>query len=182
MPDTSAAFRRNAPKFAEHLGSLLTETITDHPLTYRILQGEDGMQAFIRFKGQDRESRTITLGNGVRVYVFQRVLPNPKDPRKVTTAEYQYAYGYGAPMKERWIARWDYVPEEEGNPDYDYPVAHVHFNGSSESYDALDLEDKAPFHKLHCPTRRIAFEDFLEHLIVELKVPLSNYLKRDKRC
>lgn len=154
--------------------------VTDHPLTCRIPEDEEGTQAFIRFKGQDRESRTITLGNGLRVYVYQRVLPNPKDHRKVTTAEYQYMYGYGVPLKEHWIARWDYVPEEEGNPEYDYPVAHVHFNGSPRAYDELPVEGKTPFHKLHFPTKRIAFEDFLEHLIVELKVPLRSGIDKKK--
>lgn len=169
LPDIRAALQRNARKYTEHLSSLLTGTITDIPLVCQIPR-EGDPQALIRFRGENRESRTIALGNGLRIYVFQRILPNPDDSRKVTTAEYQYSYGFGEPYKEKWIARWDYVPEEEEKPEYSYPVAHVHFNGTSSGYGEFGGKDK-PLHKLHFPTKRIALENFLEHLVVELNVP-----------
>ncbi len=70
-----------------------------------------------------------------------------------------------------WLLRYDYVPEEEENLEYSYPVAHIHFNGTSEVYDNFKMTGKKPIPKLHCPTGRIALEDFIEHLIIEHHVP-----------
>jgi hypothetical protein len=67
-----------------------------------------------------------------------------------------------------WLLRYDYVPDEPANdPEYEYPVAHVHFNGVSKAYDRLGQAKNRPLHKLHCPTERITIEDFIEHLIIE---------------
>jgi hypothetical protein len=57
------------------------------------------------------------------------------------------------------------------HPEYEYPVAHVHFNGTSKAYDGFNIPEKKDLHRLHCPTERITIEDFIEHLIIELKVP-----------
>jgi hypothetical protein len=149
LPDSGSAFRRNAPLFAAHLSSLLTRTVTDQPLVCRFHEEEGVVSAFIRFKGRTRRERIVTLGNGCRIYVFQRLLPHPRDPRKVTTAESSYSYGVGQNLEDDWLIRYDYVPERaEKDPEYRYPVGHVHF-----------------------PTRRVSLEDFLEHLVVEMKVP-----------
>jgi hypothetical protein len=172
LPDSKRAFRRNAPLFAAHLSSLPTRTVTDHRLVCRFLEEEGNISALIRFKGSTRRERIITVVNGCQIYVFQRVLPNPEDPRKVTTAESSYSYGLGQNLEDDWLIRYDYVPERaEIDPEYQYPVGHVHFSGNSETYDAFKLDGKKLLHKLHSPTRRISLEDFLEHLIIELKVP-----------
>ncbi len=138
----------------------------------RILEEGENISALVRFKGSTRRERIVTLGNGCQIYVFQRILPNPEDPRKVTTAESSYSYGLGQNLEDDWLIRYDYVPERaESDPEYQYPVGHVHFGGNSETYEAFEMDDKKPLHKLHFPTGRISLEDFLEHLIIELGVP-----------
>lgn len=138
----------------------------------RILEEEGNISALIRFRGRTRRERIVTLGNGCQISVFQRILPNPDDPRKVTTAESSYSYGVGRNLEDDWLIRYDYVPERaEADPEYQYPVGHVHFNGYSETYEDFEMADKKPLHKLHFPTRRVSLEDFLEHLIVEMGAP-----------
>ncbi len=71
--------------------------------------------------------------------------------------------------------RYDYVPEEaDYDPEYRYPVGHVHFNGHSAAYEAFEAASKKPLHRLHFPTRRINLEDFIEHLVVEVGVPTKH--------
>ena len=172
MPGSDRAFRRNASEFAAHLSSLLTRTVTDHPLVCRFHEEVGIVTALIRFKGATRRERIVTLGNGCQIYVFQRVLPNPEDTSKVTTAESSYSYGLDRDLENDWLIRYDYVPERaERDPEYNYPVGHVHFNGYSETYQAFEIADKKPLYKLHFPTRRVSLEDFVEHLIWELGVP-----------
>ena len=114
----------------------------------------------------------MTLGNGCQISVFQRILPSPGDTRKVTIAESSYSYGVGRNLEEDWLVRYDYVSERaETDPEYQYPVGHIHFNGYSEIYEAFEMADKKPLHKLHFPTKRVSLEDFLEHLIVEIGAP-----------
>jgi hypothetical protein len=107
--------------------------------------------------------------------VVQRVLPNPQGRTwKVTTAEYSYTYLLPPGSDDDWLLRYDYVPEEAANPEYKYPVAHVHFNGTSEPYDNFKMPEKKPLPKIHFPTGRIALEDFIEYLIIEHKVPTQH--------
>jgi hypothetical protein len=171
LPDSEeTALRRKAPPFAKHLSSLFTRTITDHALRCEFVfdQRRKRHNALIRF----RDTKGITLGNGCRIRVLQRILLNPDDSSKVTTAEYQYMYGFSEDLDNEWTLRYEYVPEEaEFNPKFKYPVGHVHFNGISSSYERFQADDKKPYPDLHCPTRRIAVEDFIEHLITELRVP-----------
>lgn len=118
------------------------------------------------------------LGNGCHIRVLQRVTINPENYNKVTTAEYQYVYGFSEDLDNEWVLRYEYVPEEaEFDPDFEYPIGHVHFNGRSSSYEQFQAEDKKPYPDLHCPTRRIALEDFIEHLIIELQVPTKRAKK-----
>ncbi len=124
--------------------------------------------AFISY----RNPRSVELGNGCRIRVFQRVVPHPEDPEGlITTAEYSYSYALGPDPDLEWLLRYDYVPEEAAKPEFEYPVAHVHFNGTSEAYDGFDMPGKKPLNKLHCPTERITLEDFIEHLIIEFDAP-----------
>ena len=141
---------------------------------------EEGLvSAFIRFRGSTRRERIVTLGNGCQIYVFQRGQPNPEEPSTVTTAESSYSYGVGQNLEEDWLIRYDYVPERaERDPEYKYPVGHVHLNGYSESYEAFEMDNKKPLHKLHFPIRRVSLEDFMEHLIIEMGVPISGGKKK----
>lgn len=104
--------------------------------------------------------------------ISQIILPNSEDQGRVTTSEYSYSYALGPDPDQDWLLRYDYVPDEPAkNPEYEYPVAHVHFNGISEAYNRLDQAEDKPLHKLHCPTERITVEDFIEHLIIEYDTP-----------
>lgn len=103
----------------------MTRTVTDRRLVCRILEEGGDISVVVRFKGSTRRERIVTLGNGCQIYVFQRILPNPKDPRKVTTAESSYSYGLGQDLEEDWLVRYDYVPERaESDLEYQYPVGH----------------------------------------------------------
>jgi hypothetical protein len=113
----------------------------------------------------------VELGNGCEIRISQIIVPNPNEPQRVTTTHYSYSYALGPDPDADWILRCDYVPEEATNPKYRYPIAHVHFNGTSESYEGFPIPDKKPLPDLHCPTGRITLEDFIEHLIIELRVP-----------
>ena len=171
MPDSEeTALRRNAPQFARHLSSLFTKTVTDHALkcTFFFNRERDRHNALIRF----RDKRGIRLDNGCHIRIVQRVVVNPDDYSKVTTAEYQYVYGFSEDLDNEWVLRYEYVPEQaEFDPEYKYPIGHVHFNGVPDSYERFEMDDKKPYPDLHCPTKRIALEDFIEHLILELRVP-----------
>jgi len=127
----------------------------------------------IRFQDNERRPVEVELGNGCKVRILQRIVPNPEQPEeKVRTANYSYAYGFGEGLDEGWLVRYDYVPERaERDEEYEYPVGHVHFNGHSEAYDRYEVEDKKQLDRLHFPTRRISLEDFIEHLVIEMKVP-----------
>ena len=164
-----AAFERNAEEFSDYLSSLLTKTITEHPLRPIIRS----RAAFISFRGAKRfgERPRIELGNGCRIQVSQIILPNPEHPRrKVTTAEYQYSLLLGPDSKD-WLLRYEYVPEQVAKK---RPVAHVHFNGTSEVYNTFNMPEKKALPKLHCPTGRLPLEDFIEYLITEFNVPTKS--------
>lgn len=103
--------------------------------------------------------------------MLHRVVPNPDDDSKVMTAQYSYACGFGELLGDGWLARYEYDPEQAiKDPEYKYSVAHVHFNGHSEGYNPGAIPEGKSLQDLHFPTRRIALEDFVEHLIVELGV------------
>jgi hypothetical protein len=118
-----------------------------------------------------RDFGDVELPNSLRIRIFQRIRLDPEDPRKGITAEYSYSYGVGDDLNRDWLLRYDYVPEEAADPEYRYPVGHVDFNGASRAYDAFRVPGKRPLHKLHFPTGQITLEDFIEHLIVELRTP-----------
>ena len=170
----TASFRRNVPGFTEHLSSILTQTITDHPLVYKYLPGRN--QAVIRFRGGDLPARPVytPLENGCALCVLQRVGPHP-DPEKehkVTTLEYLYAFRIGADPTTEPLVRYEYVPEQAATEDYPHPKGHVHLSADSPAYTALIApHEKKPLHQVHFPTGRITLEDFIELLILEFHVP-----------
>ncbi len=168
------AFERNARGFTDHLSSLFTRTITDVSLGSRLFfDDETGTDnVLIRFQDNERRPIEVELGNGCRVRISQRIVPNPENLwEKVRTANYSYAYGFGENLDNGWIVRYDYVPERaERDEDYEYPIGHIHFNGHSEAYERFEGENKKQLDRLHFPTRRISLEDFIEHLIIEIGV------------
>lgn len=168
------AFERNARGFTDHLSSLFTRTITDIPLGSQLFFDEEtGIDnVLIRFLDNDRRPVEVGAANGCKIRVLQRIVPNADNPlEKVRTANYSYAYGFGDSLDEGWLVRYDYVPERaERDEEYEYPVGHVHFNGRSEAYERLEIEGKKELDRLHFPTKRIGLEDFIEHLIVEMRV------------
>jgi hypothetical protein len=165
LSSTPTAFESNAQEFNDRLSSLFTETITDHPLQPIIRP----RIAYITFRGARdfRDRPSVVLANGIRIRISQTILPNPEVPSGVTTMDYVYAYALGPNPKTDSLVRYDYAPYRPTK----YPVAHVHFNGTSEAYDSfLDLPDKM-LHDVHFPTDRITVEDFIEHLIIEYDTP-----------
>jgi hypothetical protein len=169
------AFRRAAQEFADQLSKTLTRTISLIPLRCRFVRGKNEANLTFVPPAEDPNRRYVELANGCWVNVHQRLVPNANDPKIVSTARYSYSYSLGPDFDADWLVRNDYESEVEGNPDYPYPVSHVHVNGTNEAYTEFvkntQGEDK-PLSDVHLPTRRISLEDFIEHLIVEFKVPL----------
>ncbi len=64
--------------------------------------------------------------------------------------------------KGDWLLRWEYF-RQPPQPDYPYPLAHLHVNG------ALASVGRA-LPKLHVPTGRVPLELALWHLIAEWDV------------
>jgi hypothetical protein len=65
--------------------------------------------------------------------------------------------------------------ENLSNEDGPYPVSHVHVNAHNDTYEEFIKSIKGkytPLSDIHLPTKRISLEDFIEHVIVEFKVPL----------
>jgi hypothetical protein len=81
--------------------------------------------------------------------------------------DYVYAYALGPNPKTDWLVRYDYTPYRPTK----YPVAHVHFNGTSEAYNSFPKSEDKPLSDVHFPTDRITAEDFIEHLIIEYDTP-----------
>lgn len=169
MPDLLEPFKGNAQRFAKHLSSLLTRTLPiDQPLACDVIYNrrEERHNARIQLRQQ-----TVKFKNGCSIRILHRVISNPEDHSKVMTAGYSYAYGFGELFKDGWLARYEYDPEQAiKDPDYEYSIAHVHFNGQSNGYNPDAIPKGKALQDLHFPTRRIALEDFIEHLIVELGV------------
>ncbi len=182
MP-TNPAFERNARDFADELSRALTATITYTPLRLELVEGTN--TAYLRFRppSEIEDFRYVELENGCWVSIYQRLVPNEEDPRKVNTAESSYSYSLGPNPDEHWLVRYDYEPdkehdeesENESDEDGPYPIAHVHVNAHNETYDEFitSIKDKySPLSDIHLPTKRISLEEFIQHLIVEFKVPL----------
>ncbi len=168
------SFERSAREFADALSSLLTRTITYQPLVCSFV-GRLNV-ALLQFRPDPElpERRYVELENGCWVSVLQRVVPNPEDPDRVRTAAYSYSYSLGPNPDEEWLVRYDYVPERSQDPEHPYPASHVHVNATNGSYDefmASSGEDR-PLSQVHFPTGRISLQDFVEHLLVEFRVPI----------
>ncbi|MHB8691497.1 MAG: hypothetical protein ACYDHH_09655 [Solirubrobacteraceae bacterium] len=60
-----------------------------------------------------------------------------------------------------WLLRWEYL-RDPPRPDYAYPAAHVHVNGTWGRSEVLG--------RLHIPTRRVPLELVVWHLIADWSV------------
>jgi hypothetical protein len=171
---TIASFQRNIPGFTDHLSRLLTQTITHHPLVYKILPG--GGQALIRFREDDAASKAVyvPLKNDCSLCVLQRVgaHPDPEEKDKLTTLEYLYAFRIGRDPAHEPLVRYEYVPEQAASGNYPYPKGHVHLSAEVPEYaELIAPHENKPLHQVHFPTGRITLEDFIELPIVEFHVP-----------
>lgn len=90
-----------------------------------------------------------------------------QDIRLVDGRNSVQAYSYRLQLAEErntWILRWEYH-RDRPKPEYTYPRAHLHLNGSL-GHEVESHLDKPPPH-LHIPTRRVALEAVLWHVIAE---------------
>ncbi len=78
-----------------------------------------------------------------------------------------YTYRYQADERpDSWLFRWEFL-RKRPRPDYGYPLAHFHVNGS--------LSDGRTLAHVHFPTRRLPLELVLWDLTVEWDVkPLDS--------
>ncbi len=166
MSSSPAAFEQKAEEFNDRLSSLFTRTITERVLKPIIRPNV----TYISFEGAERPGHrpSVELRNGCQIRVSQTILPNPTAPAGVTTAEYVYVLALGPDPERDWLVRYEYAPDEPANK---YPVAHVHFNGTSEAYNAFPKRKRELLRDAHFPTDRITAEDFIEHLIIEFDTP-----------
>ena len=168
------AFRRKAQEFADELSETLTRTISPVPLRCRFVTGKNEANLTFVPPAGHPDRRYVQLANGCWLNVHQRLAPNKKNPKIVSTAKYSYSYSLGPDFDNDWLVRYYYEPEMEDNPDYPYPISHVHMNGTNKAYDAFTKGAKInypPLSDIHFPTRRISLEEFIKHLMVEFKVP-----------
>lgn len=77
------------------------------------------------------------------------------------TTSYGYRLATGQ-AKDDWLLRWEYF-RRPPQPDYPYPLAHLHVNGNLTS-------GGRALPKLHVPTRRVPLELVLWHLVAEWDV------------
>jgi Family of unknown function (DUF6516) len=168
------AFRRKAQEFANELSETLTRTISPVPIRCRFVTGKNEANLTFVPPADYPDRRYVELANGCWVNVHQRLVPNTRDPKIVSTAKYSYSYSLSSDFDNGWLVRYDYEPEEEDNPDYPYPISHVHVNGANESYSEFmqGRGERKVLPDVHLPTKRISLEDFIRHLIVEFRVPL----------
>jgi len=145
-------------------------------LQYEFIRGKDQLEALLEFvpSNEDPDLRYVRLDNGCWINVLQRLVPNAKDRRVVSTAKYSYSYSLSSDQDNDWLVRYDYEPEMEHDKNYEFPISHVHVNAHNDAYDEFIKRVKGkytPLSDIHLPTKRISLEDFIEHLIVEFKVP-----------
>jgi hypothetical protein len=168
------AFRRKAQEFADELSKTLTQTMSPVPLRCRFVRGKNEASLTFVPPQENPDRRYVELANGCWVNVHQRLIPNRTNPKIVSTARYSYSYSLSPNFDDDWLVRYDYEPEEVDNPEYPYPISHVHVNGINESYtEFMDRQGESKvLSDVHLPTKRISLEDFIEHLVVEFRVPL----------
>jgi hypothetical protein len=73
------------------------------------------------------------------------------------TESYSYRL-QGDELAKSWLIRWEFH-REPPRPDYPYPRAHVHVNGTFPSGESTG--------RLHVPSRRVPLELVAWHLIAE---------------
>lgn len=79
------------------------------------------------------------------------------------TESYSYRLQSGQ-TRDSWLVRWEYY-RKSPRVDYEYPLAHVHLNAA--------FPDGTRAEHLHIPTRRVALELVVWHLIAEWRVEVK---------
>ncbi len=103
----------------------------------------------------------ILHGSSLRLHVVQAI--RLLDER-VAVQSYGYRLQEDA-ERDSWLIRWEFL-RRDPSPDHAYPRAHLHFNGVLASTTASQFLKKPESH-LHIPTRRVAIESVIWHLIAE---------------
>lgn len=80
------------------------------------------------------------------------------------TQSYSYRIQH-APDRSTWLVRWEYL-REPPNPEYPYPLGHLHLNAEWVGDNLASPIDKS-LERLHLATGRVAFELVLWQLIAE---------------
>jgi hypothetical protein len=96
-------------------------------------------------------------GAGLRLFVRQTIVVVEGHCQ---TESYSYRL-QAEESPQSWLVRWEYF-RDHPRPDYPYPLAHLHVNGS--------FGTRGSASRLHLPTRRVPLELVLWHLIIEWEV------------
>jgi hypothetical protein len=145
--------RRAAQAFVDHLNSVLNGTVTDARLSLIALPYDERAFEITRFVEGERRPLEL-LGSSHRLVIRQTIVVVDGHCR---TESHTYRLQRDDSPKS-WLVRWEYL-RDLPRPDYAYPLAHVHVNGS--------LEDGEAIGRLHIPTRRVPLELVVWHLIAE---------------
>jgi hypothetical protein len=148
--------RSVAQAFADHLNSLLNQTVTDARLTVIGDPTHSARFTLACLRGTTPIS-FVLHGSRVRLLIVQTLRVSGEHCQTLT---YQYRLSSGED-KPSWLMRWEYF-RHRPTPDYPYPLAHVHVNA-----DLLPRGADLALAKLHIPTRRVPLELVLWHAIAE---------------
>jgi hypothetical protein len=94
----------------------------------------------------------------------------------MTTLGYSYQYSTTSPEDPNWVLRYEYEVEPL-DPRSRYPAGHLHVNAEPKEYARAATMKSFP--ALHLPTRRLAVEEIVWHLINE-HTPGANASDKEK--
>lgn len=148
--------RKAAQAYVDHLNAVLNRTVTDSRLSLIALPDDDAAFEITRLEGRARAPLALH-GSSLRLFVRQTIVVVDGHCQ---TESYGYRLQSGTSAGS-WFIRWEYF-RDPPRPDYVYPLAHVHMNGT--------FENAEPIAKLHIPTRRVPLELVIWHLVAEWDV------------
>jgi hypothetical protein len=154
------AANATAREFAQLVGRVVNTTVSAAPITFVEVEDEEPL-GYIAHCERKVRPVPLPLSNGYYLFLFHLLGVRPRgEDSYLTTLEYRYVYQ--ASLDDRsWIFRYEYAREPE--PNYPYPLCHVHVNASPEGYSG----DKE-FPDLHLPAGdRVTIESVVRHLMVE---------------
>jgi hypothetical protein len=140
-----------AKGLADHLNRALNRTVSDSRLS--IVPLDDDGDAFQLTRVVDREDAPLELnGTAARLSVQQLVVV---EDGRCRTESYVYRLQADESPKS-WLIRWEYARERQ-HPDYPYPTAHLHVNGT--------FPDGTPIDRQHIPAPQMPLELIIRYLI-----------------